>query len=333
MRVNGRDHLVPNHLARLRYPQHAGTANLAVGAANEWVLPFWNQHRSGLVLNFSQGVDYVALDDNDDAAALTALSYKTLYAFDENGTLVGQTAAMTNARFAIDLSDTCGARIHAVEFDTQAGAAGGAGDSACFTIDNLEVRGPPPGGTPAPQLEWYSGCHDRTPWAECELYTAPPYTHSAYDLYDGDNGVGPTGCSGLITTGGYTCAVHFCPTCPYVGYCNATCGHCFVPEALLDAPSFAASVTAGLENMDGTGGRDPASDRPATSAWNSPAPGAASQNAYLGLEVEGGVLGRHEAYRLRSDGNMSMAHGRISSEFVGSSDRPGYSRSAFDGDW
>ena len=79
-----------------------------------------------------------------------------------------------------------------------------------------------------------------------------------------------------------------------------------MPEALLNAPTFAASFTAGTENQDGSAGLDPAAARAAEAQWYSPAPGAA-QNGYLAVDVEGGALGRHEAMRLASDGNFSAA--------------------------
>eukprot|EP01052_Picozoa_sp_SAG31_P004132 SAG31_NODE_168_length_21484_cov_21.524994_11_plen_2243_part_00 len=283
---------------------HAGSADLAVGASNEWVLPFWNQHRSGLVLNFSHPVDAVALDDNDDDS-----SPKVLYAFDENGTVVGQTPAQANVRFALDLSDTCGARIHAVEFDTAPGMAGGAADDSCFTVDNVEVRGHYPGaaaaGSVPSQLQWYPGCHNPEPWKECALHSS---AYQSYNLYDAEND--PTGsedtCADFIADGRYSCATDFCPSCPYAGYCNASCGFCFVPERLINAPSYAASLTAGSENADGTERLDPAVARDNEAQWYGPAPGP-SQNAYLSVGLESGALGRHEVMRLRSDGNFSAA--------------------------
>ena len=98
----------------------ADTGDLVVGAFNEWLLPQWNHHRSGIVMSFSHGVDAVRFDDTDDDN-----SPKIAYAYDNLGTLIGQTEAGAQAAFEITTDDTCGVLIWSVEFDTESRAAGG----------------------------------------------------------------------------------------------------------------------------------------------------------------------------------------------------------------
>ena len=93
-----------------------------------------NYHSSGIVARFSQGVTSVALDDTDDDG-----THKILFAFNANGTLIGQTASGSQQTFTINTSHTGGQLIHSVEFDTQAGSAGGSFDGTVFTIDNFSV--------------------------------------------------------------------------------------------------------------------------------------------------------------------------------------------------
>lgn len=119
--------------------------NIKVGSQTDLVLGAFNRfrgsnnyHSSGIVAHFNQGVELVKFLDADDDHTT-----KTLFAFDENGALIGQTNAATQIEFVIDTSITGGKLIHAVEFDTQAGPAGGSFDGTVFTIDNFSVEGTP----------------------------------------------------------------------------------------------------------------------------------------------------------------------------------------------
>ncbi len=115
--------------------------NIKVGSQNDFVLGAFNTttgpnnfHTSGIVAQFSKGVDSVSFDDTDDDT-----SQKTLFAYDAEGTLIGQTASDSMTRFSINTSATGGRLIHSVEFDTEPGTAGGSFDGTYFTIDNFEV--------------------------------------------------------------------------------------------------------------------------------------------------------------------------------------------------
>ncbi|UCE61997.1 MAG: hypothetical protein JSU63_09760, partial [Phycisphaerales bacterium] len=66
---------------------------------------------------------------------------KTLYAFDQAGTLISQTAGASQITFQIDTSMTGGVPIYSIEFDSAPGTAGGANDGIVFTIDNFYVEG------------------------------------------------------------------------------------------------------------------------------------------------------------------------------------------------
>ena len=118
--------------------------NIKVGSQTDFVLGAFNAmsgdnnlHSSGIVAMFNQGVESVSLFDTDNDATL-----KTLFAFDENGLLIGQTAAATQTTFLIDTSMTTGGiLIHSVEFDTLPGTAGGSSDGTVFTIDDFRVEG------------------------------------------------------------------------------------------------------------------------------------------------------------------------------------------------
>ncbi len=112
--------------------------DLVLGAFNDMSGPGQNYHSSGIRAYFAWGVEQVSLDDTDDDATT-----KTLFAFDYNGALIGQTAAGSQQTFTISTADTGGALIHSVEFDTLAGTAGGSTDGTYFTIDNLQVVGDP----------------------------------------------------------------------------------------------------------------------------------------------------------------------------------------------
>jgi hypothetical protein len=273
----------------------AGTSDLVVGALNEFVLPYWNDHRSGMVITFNTGVDYVQFDDTDDD-----LSPKVLYAYGQTGTLIGQTEPQAQQTFVVTTAMTCGVRIWSVEFDTANGTAGGVTVDTCFTLDNLIVRGELDS---IDEVSWYTGCHDPEPWPECELHhqAHQPANFSSYDYYDSENGEGE--CVKYLTMPmldgfglAFTCADHFCPQCLYGrnnnpnGFCDATCGFCFTPEPVLHAPVFAGSVSSGTEVP-----------------WDN---SLASRDAALtvGLAQAGQ---RTERLRLASDGNMSTWNGKV----------------------
>lgn len=130
-----------------------GYGNSKAGSPTDFVLGAFNSasgsnntHTSGIVAGFSQGVTSAGLFDSDDDA-----TFKTLFAFDELGSLIGQTAPGYQTTFAIDTSMTGGQLIHSVEFDTQAGTAGGSFDGTYFTLDDFTVTYdaavvPEPGG-------------------------------------------------------------------------------------------------------------------------------------------------------------------------------------------
>ena len=102
---------------------------------------------SGIVATFSQGVNFVSFFDNDDD-----LTGKTLFAFDINGNLIGQDGAgpyittgviinPADAQRTFSISSTdVGQLIYSIEFDTQAGAAGGFNDGTFFSIDDFYVE-------------------------------------------------------------------------------------------------------------------------------------------------------------------------------------------------
>ncbi|MHC4696266.1 MAG: CARDB domain-containing protein, partial [Planctomycetota bacterium] len=124
------------HISDIGYGNvKAGTGDLVLGAYNDFDGPF-NHHSSGIVARFNRGVQLVRLDDTDDDTTL-----KTLFAFDEIGSLIGQTAPGSQITFQVDTSMTNGRFIYAVEFDSAAGTAGGAADGIVFTIDNFHVEG------------------------------------------------------------------------------------------------------------------------------------------------------------------------------------------------
>lgn len=116
--------------------------NVKVGDQNDFVIGAFNTttggnsfHTSGIVASFNRGVKSVSFDDTDDDQ-----TPKTLYAFDQAGNLIAQTAAASRVNFALDLSDTGGTLIHSIEFDTDPGTAGGSNNTTSFTIDNFEVE-------------------------------------------------------------------------------------------------------------------------------------------------------------------------------------------------
>ena len=89
------------HVTNLNWGnEKAYTDDLVLGAWNSgysWKGRDGNFHSSGIVADFSQGVSKVSLfdTDNDDTV-------KTLFAFDADGNLLYQTAAMAQTTFTID---------------------------------------------------------------------------------------------------------------------------------------------------------------------------------------------------------------------------------------
>ena len=114
-----------------------GTQDYVIGAYNEWYDGNNNWHDSGIVARFNQGVHRVSLfdSDNDDI-----WKNKRIYAFDEQGGLIGQTAPGYQSTFSIDTGTTGGKLIYSIEFDTLPGTGGGASDWVYFTIDDLFVE-------------------------------------------------------------------------------------------------------------------------------------------------------------------------------------------------
>jgi len=108
-----------------------GSSDLVIGALDTAAS---TNHSSGIVAKFSQGVDWVILDDTDDDATT-----KALYAFDSLGNLIGQTPFASQIPFNLSLADTGGMLIYSVELDTLPGTAGGVADGTVFTVDNLIV--------------------------------------------------------------------------------------------------------------------------------------------------------------------------------------------------
>jgi hypothetical protein len=116
-----------------------GTNDLVLGAFNTFINPSENYHSSGIVANFNQGVASVRFDDTDNDGTV-----KALFAFDENGVLIGQTPFASQIPVMIDTSLTGGKLIYSIEFDTARGTAGGSFDFTVFTINNFSVEGVPP---------------------------------------------------------------------------------------------------------------------------------------------------------------------------------------------
>lgn len=119
------------------------SGNIKVGHPTDFVLGTFNSfsgsnnfHSSGIVALFNQGVESVSFLDTDNDR-----TPKSLFAFDELGTLIYQSQPGTQKTFFVDNSMTMGnALIHSIEFDTKAGILGGSYDGTFFTIDNFEVE-------------------------------------------------------------------------------------------------------------------------------------------------------------------------------------------------
>ena len=112
-----------------------GSDDLVLGAYNSYKGGN-NYHTSGIVARFSHGVQRVSLECTDDDSTT-----KSVFAFDEDGSQIGKTAASSRVPFVIDTTMTNGKLIYSVEFDTQAGTSGGSYDGTYFTIDNVKVEG------------------------------------------------------------------------------------------------------------------------------------------------------------------------------------------------
>ncbi len=113
----------------------AGTGDLVLAANNDSIDATHNWHSSGIVANFSQGVDRVSFDDTDDDGTL-----KALFAFDQSHQVIGQTGFASMVPFSIDTAMTGGLPIYSVEFDTMAGGGGGSIDNVYFSLDNFHVE-------------------------------------------------------------------------------------------------------------------------------------------------------------------------------------------------
>jgi len=114
----------------------AGTSDLVLGAFNDPFDSTMNYHSSGIVCKFNYGVSLIKFMDTDDDTTT-----KTLYAFDKNDNVIGQTNAGTQKVFQIDTTMTNGQLIHKFEFDTSPGTDGGASQQTYFTIDDLHIEG------------------------------------------------------------------------------------------------------------------------------------------------------------------------------------------------
>lgn len=119
-----------------------GYGNNKAGSGTDYVLGAFNApdgalnfHSSGIVATFSEGADSVSVLDTDDDSTT-----KILFAYDQNGALIGQTAPGSQSVFTLSTANTGGTAIWGVEFDTQSGTAGGASDGTYFTIDDFVVN-------------------------------------------------------------------------------------------------------------------------------------------------------------------------------------------------
>lgn len=150
-----------------------GTTDLVLGSYSDY-RGNRNYHSSGIVAEFNYGVSLVRLLDTDND-----WTTKTLFAFDEQGNLIGQTQASSRIVFQIDTSMTGGKLIHKVEFDTHPGTRGGSYDGTYFTIDNFYVEG-------APQIQ--SSCQlygvDDKKLNDSQFFTISPETFEIKKLGD-----------------------------------------------------------------------------------------------------------------------------------------------------
>ncbi|MEM8640992.1 MAG: hypothetical protein AAGG51_19595 [Cyanobacteria bacterium P01_G01_bin.54] len=117
--------------------------NIKVGSPDDFVLGAFNSfsgtvnpHSSGIVALFSQGVESVYFFDTDNDG-----THKHLFAFNEIGELIYQSAPGTRQTFFADTTMTTGnSLIYSIEFDTKSGTAGGSFDGTVFTIDDFRVE-------------------------------------------------------------------------------------------------------------------------------------------------------------------------------------------------
>lgn len=119
-----------------------GTNDLVLGAFNDFHPSGNNFHTSGIVARFNQGATLVSFDDTDDDGTL-----KALFAFDQFGTLISQSAFASQIPVVVEAPTTgihAGKLIFSVEFDTAPGTAGGSLDGTFFTIDNFHAEGVDP---------------------------------------------------------------------------------------------------------------------------------------------------------------------------------------------
>jgi len=156
-----------------------GTSDLVLAAFNSSYDSSNNYHSSGIVCKFNYGVSLVKFMDTDDDKTT-----KTLYAFDKNDNIIGQTNAGTKIPFQIDTNMTNGQLIYKFEFDTSPGVDGGASDGTYFTIDDLHIEGKPNA----------SGCNDTDNDGVPDLWDNCPNTNN-------DSWVNSNGCpaEGLYT--------------------------------------------------------------------------------------------------------------------------------------
>lgn len=154
----------------------AGTGDLVLGAYNTFSGAN-NLHSSGIVAEFNWGAQSVSLFDADDD-----LTLKTLYAYDQFGNQIGATTPGSQQTFTISTADTGGQLIHAVEFDTAFGAAGGSADGTYFTIDDFQVVADP---DDAPQkLDVYDfSVSQSTPIGEIFAIRTPQTGQAHYDFF------------------------------------------------------------------------------------------------------------------------------------------------------
>lgn len=159
--------------------------NIKVGSTTDKVLGAYNgfvsgnnYHSSGIVAVFNQGATLVSFDDTDDDGTL-----KALFAFDENGVLIGQSAFQSQKTVVVDTVMTGGKLIYSVEFDTLAGPAGGSSDGIYFTIDNFHVEGVDP-STAIPLEPPSTLCAGATCVASnpCYVPTCDPLTGACVEL-------------------------------------------------------------------------------------------------------------------------------------------------------
>ncbi len=136
--------------------------NVKAGSTTDFVLGAFNApsgvnnfHTSGIVAQFSWGVESISFFDTDDDATT-----KTLFAFDADGNVIAQTEAGTQQPFTLSTADTGGQLIWSVEFDTQSGTAGGSNDGTFFTIDDFSVTGTIPPMDSVLLVDVFNGSYD-----------------------------------------------------------------------------------------------------------------------------------------------------------------------------